>query len=342
MIKSQIRLKATLSALILLSLVVSACGAKGKSIESPSPSSSSSSSTTPAPTESSSASPSETPNVSILKQFQEQAMAGQPADELFASFKQIIGDAQPAEADEIVRALEAFYEKNLPDAGKKFEADNVQQVLTALKWPISEEQAASIKVDTIKRLVQETLGGGYKLETAEGFIFPIVDYGKLLSYGDRVTTPMKTYLDLMATESESASAEDGGLIITLDELSSRTLAAESYVVNFPDSPERSRVEGQFINYLSMYLVGLDNTPIFDYDTFVLLPAVKKQYEQMVASHAGTITGQMTKQLLDVLGKSGDAVFVKNKNGEQTDIPAVKQFRDQIESNARSKLPVGKK
>jgi hypothetical protein len=336
----KIRMHYALTVLIL-SAILSGCGAKGKGVDSPSPASSS-----PVPSESASASPteipSESPNVTILQQFKEQALAGTPADELYASFKQKMGEeVQPVDADELVRVLETYYDSHLEAAAKKYEADNVQQTLSALEWPISEEIASGIKDDSIRQLVQETLAGGYKLETSEGFIFPIVDYGQLLSFEDRVSIPMKTYLDLMATESDNASAEDGGLIISWNELASRTLASESYVVNFPDSPERSKVEDRFINYLTMYLIGLDNTPIFDYETFVLLPDVKKQYEQMVASHSGTVTGQLVKQLLDILGKSGDAVFIKNKNGEQTDIPAVKQFRDQIKSVALSKLPAKK-
>jgi hypothetical protein len=327
-------------AVLILSVIVSGCTTKEKGVESPSTSSS------PLPSESASASPAdtpiETPSMTILQQFKDQALAGIPADELYASFKQKMGEVQPTEADELVRVLETYYDSHLEEAGNKYDADNVQQTLAALEWPINEERAAGIKDDSIRQLVQQSLAGGYKVETTEGYYFPIVDYGELLSFGDRVTVTMKTYLDVMAMESDNASTGDGGLIISWDELASRILATESYVVNFPDSPERNKVEDRFINYLTMYFIGLDNTPIFDYETFVLLPDVKKQYEQMAASHSGTVTGQLVKQLLDILSKSGDAVFIKNKNGEQTDIPAVKQFRDQIESAARSKLPSAKK
>jgi hypothetical protein len=335
MIQSQVRLKVVASALALF-LVLSGCNTRG--VDSEIPSHSPSSSTTPAPTEPATATPSEDPGETILKQFQNLALASLPADQLYDSFKQMVGEVQPAQSDEIIRALEAYYKKNLPVLEKKYEDDKVQQELAALQWPIAEEQIAAIKNDSTRMMVQQTLDGGYKLETAEGFIFPIVDYGKLLSYGDKATTAMKTYLDLMATESDAATASDGGLVISWDELSTRTLAAESYVVTFPDSLERNKAEDRFINYLTMFLIGLDNTPIFDYHTFLLLPDVKSQYEQMVTSHAGTVTGQLTKQLLGIVSDSKGAVFIKGKNGEQTDVPAMKQFRDQLESTARTKLP----
>jgi hypothetical protein len=332
--KSQDRIKLGLSALII-SLALTACGDKSTGSESPSVAPSPTSTSTPAPTETSSSTPSKESDELILKQFRDLALASPPADELLASFKQSIAEIQPAQADELIRAMEAYYQKNLPEAEKKFEASNVQEDLMKLEWPITDEQIQAINDDSVRELAQQTIAGGYKLETAEGFVFPVIDYGQLVAYGDKLTISMKAYLDIMAAESDKASAKDAGLAITWDELASRTLAAESYVVTFPDTPERASVEQRYLNYLSMYLIGLNNTPIFDYDTFVILPEVKKQYEQMSASHAGTVTGQLTKEMLALLNDS------KGKNGEQTDIPALKQFRDKIESAARSKLPSSK-
>lgn len=328
------------TAILTFAIMLSACGTQAPTAESPT---SSEIIVTPTPEPTESASPSEDPSEILIKQFKEQALANPPANELFASLKQMMEQMQPpAQADELIRILESYYEGNLPEISKQFEATNVQEELAALEWPIQEDSLQSIKDSSVRELAERTLKGGYKLTTAEGFIFPIVDYSKLLSFNDQLSIQMKTYLDVMATESDTPSASDGGLIITWDELSSRTLAAESYVVTFPDAPERDNVEEQFIHYLSMYLIGLNNTPIFDYDTFKLLPDVKSQYEQMVASHAGTVTGQLTKELLSLLNDSKDAVFLKGDSGEQVDIPANRQFREQLETKARSLLPIGKK
>ncbi|WP_373230119.1 hypothetical protein [Cohnella sp.] len=253
----------------------------------------------------------------------------------------MIGEVPAAEADEFIRTLEAYYEINLPAVEKKFEAENIQQELSALEWPFKEAQIPNIKDESVRLLVEQSLAGGYKLETTEGYVFPVVDYSKLLNFSGQVTTSMKTYLDLMALESNEKTASDGGLVISLEELSRRTLTAESFVVTFPDTAERKKVEDRFIRYLNYYLVGLNNTPIFDYETFILLPEVKIQYEQMVASHSGTVVGQLTKQMLSILSNTSDAVFTKNKEGEQTDISAMKKFREQLDSTARSKLPASK-
>jgi len=332
----------TAMSLLALTLVLSGCGAKGTdNIESQSPTASATTSPSAMPTESSSETPSEDPGKLILKEFKDLALAGKPANELFASLKQHIGEVQPEQADEFIRTMEAYYKDNLPIAQQELEGLEVQKELNALKWPITEEKIRTMKDGPVKELAIAKMDGGYKLISSEGFVFPIVDYGKFLSYGDDLTTPMKTYLEVLAAESDSPTASDGGLIITWDELSAKTLAAESYVVTFPDSPERREIEDRYLNYLSMYLIGLNNTPIFDYDTFVVLPAVKSQYEQMVASHAGTVTGQLTKELLSVLEKTNGAVYTKGKKGEQVNIPETQKFREELETKARSLLPASK-
>lgn len=332
-----------MASILTLSVVLSGCGAKSPNSESPSPSATSS---TPLPSESSSALPSEAPSethgVTLLEEFKEKAMANAPADELLASLKQIISEVQPEVADDLIRTLEAFYKVNLPIIEKEFVPEKVQRQLNTLEFPFTEEMLSKVKDESVRKMVAKTLAGGYKLETTEGYVFPIVDYSQLLAFGENVTPQMNTYLDLMAMESDTKSASDGGLVISGDELASRVLAAESYVVMFPDSEERGKVEDVYIRYLNFYMMGLNNTPIFDYETFTLLPDVKKQFEQMIASHSGTITGQLTKQLLEILSESKDVLFTKDKNDEQTYIPAVKTFYDSLESTAHSKLPPSKK
>lgn len=327
----------TIALLVLfLSIIISGCGDKGTDSESPSPTS------TPSPTESSTPEASETPSVTLLQEFKEQSLANVPADEMMGTLKQMLEEVSAAEADEFIRTLEAYYETNLPVVEKQYEAENIQRELSDLDWPFTESQIPNIKDESVRGLVKQTLAGGYKLETTEGYIFPVVDYSKLMTFSDKVTTAMQTYLDLMAMESNEKTASDGGLVISLEELTRRTLAAESYVITFPDTAERMKVEDRFIQYLNYYLVGLNNTPIFDYETFILLPEVKAQFEQMVESHSETVVGQLTKQMLTILSESSDAVFAKNKQGEQTDIQAMKKFRDELEAIARSKLPKNKK
>ncbi|QJD87471.1 hypothetical protein [Cohnella herbarum] len=144
-------------AIVALTLVLTACGAKNNGSEGPSASPTSSS--TPLPTASDSEEPGEDPGELILKQFQDSAMASPPANELFASFKELIAEVEPAQADDMVRSLEAYYVKNLPGVEKEYEAEKVQQLLSKSEWPITEEKAESIGDAAVRDLVQRTYAG---------------------------------------------------------------------------------------------------------------------------------------------------------------------------------------
>lgn len=328
------RLMALIS-LVVLSAALAGCGGRNTaSDETPAPSAFS-----PAPTPSLPASPSASADQTLLQEFRAKAMADAPADELLQSISGILTEAGPAEADELIRVMESYYERNLSKTAETLQAENVQQQLLKLNWPFTEDQMVNIQDESVRTLVERTLAGGYKLDTAEGFVFPVVDYSKLLSYGEQVSTSMKAYLSLMAMESDARSASDASLVITWDELSKRILAAESYVMTFPDSPERPKAEERFIQYLKFYLTGLDNSPIFG-TGYKILPELKTHYEQTAVTHSGTITGQLTRELLDILDSTGGAVGFKNKKGDETFVAEFAAFRDSLESKARAQLPAG--
>lgn len=159
-----IRLR-NLTFILILSILISGCGARGTDLETPSPSPSSSpTSTAPTPTESSTPEPTETPKVTLLQEFRELALANAPPDEMHEALKRMIVQVPAAEADEFIRELEAYYETNLPAVEKKFEAENVQQELSAMEWPFTEAQIPNIKSDAARLLVEQSLAGGYKLD----------------------------------------------------------------------------------------------------------------------------------------------------------------------------------
>lgn len=281
---------------------------------------------------------SELPNLSLLEEFKNQSLEDIPADELRNTLKQVIKEVPSKDADEFIRIMEAYYQTNLPVVEIEMAADQVQSALASLTWPFTENQLSAIQDESVRSFIEKILNGGYKLEMTEGYVFPIVDYGKLLTFGDRITTAMKTYLDLMAMESDEKSSSDGGLVITLEELSRRTLAAESYVIHFPDTLERSKVEDRYIQYLTNFLIGMDNSPIYDPKSFLIVPQVKTRLKDMVSLHGETITGQLTEQFLTILSETSDAMYSKGEKGEKISIPVLKNFQDKLENTARSMLP----
>ncbi|MDB4867663.1 MAG: hypothetical protein JWR03_1996 [Cohnella sp.] len=319
-------------------MLISACGDRKGSADIPTPSGSASpSSSAVSPSESPSPSPSESPNKKLADEFVQQASSDIAADQLMAQLGRSVAGASPSEVDQMFRAMDEYYVRNLPELEKKFQDDKAQKELSALQFPVTKEKIGGLKNEELRNMVLHAMEGGYKLETTEGSVFPVVDYAVLAALAGGASPAMKDYLTIMASESEHKSTSDGGLVITRGELVKRVIATETYAKQYRDAPEHGKVEQKFVNYLYLYLVGLDNTPIFNFDTFQVLPEVKSDFEQTVAEHPGTVTAKMTSELLDILAKTKGAVFKKGKDGMQVDVPEVKTFRDGIGTKAKEAL-----
>lgn len=325
------------SSLIILpiALLLNACMGGGGPEASGTPTASSSAEST------ASVSPEATqanPRQALLLAFMERADADAPPEELFPLFRETIAQADAVTADELVRSIIVYYNRNLVAVGQPFEGPKEQLALSDLEWPVSEDQISSIENTELRERVERLYAGGHKLESAEGFIFPIVDYGKLRSVSGNASAEVQTYLELLARESDNRSNSDGGLLIDWKELAQRTLAAESYVVAFPESPERDEVELMFVTYLDRYLTGMENTPITDGEYFKLLPEVESEYARMSEDHGETATGRLTRDWLDVLATTDGVVMDRNEAGERVVRAEVAAFREGIETRARALLP----
>jgi hypothetical protein len=63
----------------------------------------------------------------------------------------------------------------------------------------------------------------------------------------------------MAVESEQRMSEDAGIIIPIDEVLARALAAESFITAYHDSVKFDQVEQRYKIYVDAYFFGQDNT-----------------------------------------------------------------------------------
>lgn len=266
-------------------------------------------------------------DIPVMERFDQMKANAAGAADWIAFLTEHLADTTTEQADTIVRELLAFYETDLDRASEVFVSSDVQEALHSLEWPIAEQHLAELDNAQIRESVQAELANGYKLEMAEGMVYPVVDYGKLKPYGDRLSPPLKAYIDLLAMNSDKQWAADAALVISWDELAERGIAYENYLVNYLDAPETEKVRELYeARFLIPYLYGLNNTPIFDFDTFRLKDEVKASYEKTVKTYPDTITAQVVAGFLDVLEASDWQVF-RNVQGQQTDVQDVKTYRE---------------
>lgn len=206
-----------------------------------------------------------------------------------------IAGVPPASASIMLMALEKVQKERLTGLQDKYaDSEAIQQAL-AKRYSAGPTDAAinSIENQEARALVQQTLADGYKIETAEGMYFPIIDYSVYRKYRNAVTPDMAAYIDIMAVESDKVPAKDAALVISWAEVLQRAAAQERFLLHYGTSAKAEDVRQLLQRYASFALYGANNTPLFGYDTQSMVPAAKKVYlEAVFASANGSFSKAM--------------------------------------------------
>ncbi|MFF2912017.1 hypothetical protein [Paenibacillus sp. NPDC057934] len=181
--------------------------------------------------------------------------------------------------------LENLHKAALGAWENKFSRSDVQrQLATVYKSQVSMVKLAESIKDPALRTLLETAGeSGYKLETAEGTYFPVIDYGAYRKYKVYVTNDISDYLTMMAAESDLPSAKDNGLVIAWTEVAARALAAEQFTKSYPKSNRITAAKQLYAKYIASTFYGLNNTPLFHYDNLEMDLEAQKAYAGLLSA-----------------------------------------------------------
>ncbi|MET3210482.1 UNVERIFIED_CONTAM: hypothetical protein ABIC26_003442 [Paenibacillus sp. PvR008] len=163
------------------------------------------------------------------------------------------------------------------------------------------------KLDTTRKLLTQTRDAGYKLETAEGMYYPVINYEKYKVFGKHTTADIRSYFDIMAMESGQAATKDVALHIGYQQLSGRVLAQEAFLNKYPHSNRTLAVKELHDLYYLYTFYGTNNTPLLDYDTKKIHPNAKKGYQQVIQRNSGSASPyvQKLKAFVALLDQNGD-------------------------------------
>ena len=132
----------------------------------------------------------------------------------------------------------------------------------------------------IKELLLATVRSGYKVETAEGMFYPIINYEFYKRYTPYLTRDYCEYINLMAVESNIPPATDGALVIGWEQLINRALAQEAFLREYPEALKVAEVKNLYEKYLNFIFYGLNNTPLFEYKTKEMRDEARDIYLEM--------------------------------------------------------------
>lgn len=223
--------------------------------------------------------------------------------------------------------LENLQKSALPQWGQKFSRSGVQRKLAGFyKAGLSMSELAARTEDLpLRTLLRSTGEHGYKLETAEGSFFPVIDYSAYRKYKTYVTHDISAYLEIMAAESAQPSSKDQGLIIAWTEVSARALAQEQFIQKYPKSNRVAAVRNLYSMYLTNTFYGQTNTPLFHYDNLEMDLEAQKAYSSVLAKHDdNTPYLQKLGAFMKLLKDNGYKLDEDIKQFLQTEVPRAEQ------------------
>jgi hypothetical protein len=146
--------------------------------------------------------------------------------------------------------------------------------------------AESTDNQALRALLQGAGDSGYKLETAEGTFFPVIDYAAYRKYKLYVTDDIRDYISIMATESDLPPSKDNGLVISWGDVAARALAQEQYTREYPKSNRLAAVKKLYTMYTANTFYGQNNTPLFHYDNLEMDLEAQKAYSSILSKNNG--------------------------------------------------------
>lgn len=217
----------------------------------------------------------------------------------------------PWQGSMMVLKLENAEKANLDAWNNKFFKDSIQSKL--MKLMKSGDDMTSLINRTSNKSLKSLLKGardsGYTLQTSEGSFYLVLDYPRFQKVRSYVSSDIKSYIDIMTTETKAPFANDGALSIGWTEVTKRALSQEAFVKSFPHSNRTAQVKSLYTMYLNISMSGLNNTPLFDYDTKKADAKAKAALQAAVSKGDPSKSAYLKKLkgFLDVLEKNNDVL-----------------------------------
>lgn len=210
------------------------------------------------------------------------------------------GAANGALADAVFILLEQFL--------FRMEREGEFYTLTEkIKWEDADYEAiANRTYDTNKNPVTKSLAdNGFELTQGEGMVFPVADWNKLQAFfGAKVTPPMKFYLDQQVAERNKQAWNDGGIVISLEELADRATFWEQFNRENPYFVLNGQTK-ESERWMRLVLVnGADNTPVFNYENQEITDEYKKVWAYIQQEYPGTTLAKTTKEIAGLCAAEG--------------------------------------
>ena len=244
----------------------------------------------------------------IVEEFNSLIQNDSKLDKIISFIDENIGSVSEENASMMITDLEKLQKTHLKQLEEKFASDDILQtklmdVEDIEKSVFDMDKINKIEDEELKNMIIEIRNQGYMIDSSEGIYFPIISYEFYKRYTDYVTEDIKGYIDILAKESNEPPADDAALAISWKEIVERALEQEKFTLEYPEAITVTDIEELYGNYRMFIFRGLNNTPLFDYDTKIIDNDAKEAYMEIVDKDKDSELLSEIKDFLNVLKKN---------------------------------------
>jgi hypothetical protein len=299
----------SLTAGILLAImIITGCSNKNSGTATPpgttAPATASAETTAPGTEASASPSPSADMQKPIMDAFEALLKTSGNEKAAIAQMKQDVSKLSPENADQMILSLEAYQAEALKNP--TIISDALIKLISGSEEPYYEKTLNDLSKITdaeLKAALQAVFERGYKIIVPEGMYEAVIDYGVYKDAAGYASPDIAAYIGIMASESEQRTSEDAAIIIPVDEVFARALAAERFIVTYSNSVKYDQIEQKYMNYVDTLFFGQNNTPAFDYMTKKLGQEFLDSYEKAAAGGGDSVIVTAISEYLEILNEN---------------------------------------
>lgn len=212
-------------------------------------------------------------------------------------------DASGPLADAVLIQLESYLH-NLNFDGELY------KITEKINWTDQDFEALSKFSFSMQKYpaTQQLAAAGYNLQASEGMIFPAVDWKKIQDFfAAKVTPSMREFLTQMVKEQSEGDQDDGGLVISVENVVDRAAFWEKFNRDNPAFPLREQTKESQLWYKFTMTNGADNTPAFEFsdsDSRQVNSEFQSAWEYALSKYPGTAVAASAKKMLDAVKADG--------------------------------------
>lgn len=153
-------------------------------------------------------------------------------------------------------------------------------------------------------ITQNLPAAGFRLETAEGSIFPVPDWKQYEAFFVGKTTPaMADFIRQRTYENLNIIWSDGALLAPIEKIVDRAGFWENFNNRYPHFVlnEETNDSEKWMRFL--VVSGSDNTPTYDWETKVIHPEFRKAWEYAQKKYPNTRLAAHVKEMMDLCARN---------------------------------------